>query len=311
MSIITKKESEELAQKEKRLQTACWDCVFSSQQEEGCEDPNSFCSAGRLQSFQDGGASVIDVYSEQKNKKFKIVSDRICNMFRTEEWEKIKKSQGNSEDSLVKIAREEIKIQCTYVLYVRDSTDKEEEDRKQVKSRLSKIAEKMKEMWFSEIPPSNIIIINNTYIKPYDFINYLRIEIESLPFNPIWNMEYIRRDHSVIKDLDRSDAYAKCMDVIVKTDKSKSQWYALFFEEDKVNTKYLSEIDECLNDKMKRFLVLFPENKDEGGLLIQKMAYKQFYGNRDGDFVEKLKKGAEEQKCQNLIQPLNQAIKSQ
>ena len=124
-------------------------------------------------------------------------------------------------------------------------------------------------------------------------------------------MEYIRRDHSVIKDLDRSDAYAKCMDVIVKTDKSKSQWYALFFEEDKVNTKYLSEIDECLNDKMKRFLVLFPENKDEGGLLIQKMAYKQFYGNRDGDFVEKLKKGAEEQKCQNLIQPLNQAIKSQ
>jgi hypothetical protein len=98
------------------------------------------------------------------------------------------------------------------------------------------------------------------------------------------------------------------MDVVIKTDKTKSQWFALFFEEDNVDRQYLSKIDSSLNDKMNRFLILFPEKKNEGGLLIQKMAYKQFYGNRDGDFIEKLKKGAEEQKCQNLIQPLSRVI---
>ena len=311
MKIVTKEEAVELARENKTVQTACWDCVFASCQDSEVSDLNQYCSTGRLESLKKSGAEILEVKSEQKNKRFRSVGNRICNLFRTKIWKEIKEESGANEKDLQKIAREEVKVQCTFVLYVSDDNEKTSPSRSEIKNRLNKIANTMKDMWDSKIPPTNIVIINNTWIKPYDFINYLRIEIDNLEFNPVWTMEYISKENEIIKSLSKPDAFGKCMDVVIKTDKSNSLYFALFFENVQVQKDYLDKINKSINEDMNRFLVLFPENENDGGLFIQKMAYKQFYGNRDGNFTEKLKKGAEEQECQNLIQPLKPILEIQ
>ena len=196
---------------------------------------------------------------------------------------------------------------CTCILYVSDSVEKDarELSRRGVKERVNKVAKDMNTLCSGRVSPAHITVINNTSIKPYDFLNYLRIETNN--FDNIkckWNMEYINPKSITISG--SSELYRRCLDIVTKSD--KSHYFSIFFEGNKISQEYLSKIDEALNDKTQRFLVLLPEKEEDGGLFIQKIAYKQLLGNKEGSFVEKIKEQAEKQKCQNMIQPLSKIM---
>jgi hypothetical protein len=305
---ISKEDAVKMTQEGKTVQTACWDCVFARSQNKDNQNLEDYCLAERLKPLEDNGAEIIDVSSEQKNEKFKIVNKRICNMFRTKIWKEHVAEDGITEDSqLLSQARKEINLICTCIIYVSDcgKEEKEELSRKEIKQRVNKVAKDMNTLCSGRVSPAHITVINNTSIKPYDFLNYLRIETNN--FDNIkcnWNMEYIN-PQSIDKS-DTSELYRRCLDIVTKND--KSHYFSVFFEGNEISKDYLSKIDEALNDKSQRFLVLLPEKEGDGGLFIQKIAYKQFLGNREGSFVDKIKEEAKKQKCQSMIRPLAKTI---
>ena len=305
---ISKEDAVKTTEEGKTMQTACWDCVFAKRQKNSNENLDDFCSAKRLYPLSKNGAEIIDVSAEQKGEKFKIVNKRICNMFRTNIWKEYVAKDGIIEEKdLLSQARKEINLICTCILYVSDFDKKEtgELSRKEIKERVNKVAKDMNTLCSGRVSPAHITVINNTSIKPYDFLNYLRIETNNFDnINCPWNMEYI--NSGSIEITDSSELYRRCLDIVTKND--KSHYFSIFFEGNKISQEYLSKIDEALNDKTERFLVLLPEKEEDGGLFIQKIAYKQFLGNREGSFVEKIKEEAEKQECQNMIQPLNKII---
>ena len=308
---ITKEEAVKLSEENQKMQTACWDCIFSCSQEDGVENLGNYCSTNRLEKLKNAGAEIIDVMSEQKGKKFKIVSDRICNMFRTKIWEENQQRDDDEAPDFAEIARKEVQIRCNALIYISDiqTPESQSDSRKDTKKRLNKIASTMQSLCDSDIAPSHITLINNTKITPYDFINFLRIEIREHNYNVSceWHMEYIDPKHEEISDKDKSEVYEKCLDIAAKDPKA-CQYFAVFFEGNEISKNYLSKIDEAINDKMKRFLVLLPEEPGDGGLFIQQMAYKQFAGNKGGKFIDKITEVADEQKCQKFILPLSEIL---
>lgn len=305
---ISKEDAVKTTAEGKTMQTACWDCVFGKSQKNDNDNLEDYCSAKRLYPLSKNGAEIIDVSSEQKGEKFKIVNKRICNMFRTNIWKENVAKKGITEESeMLSQAREEINLICTCILYVSDSGEKDAKElsRAEIKDRVNKVAKDMNTLCSGRVSPAHITVINNTSITPYDFLNYLRIETSN--FENIkckWNMEYINPKSISIPD--SSELYRRCLDIVTKND--KSHYFSIFFEGNKISQEYLSKIDEALNDKTQRFLVLFPEKEEDGGLFIQKIAYKQFLGNREGSFLEKIKEQSEKQKCQNMIQPLSKVM---
>ena len=313
METINREELRKEAEEKKQIQTVCGDCAFGKTKEQDNENLSDYCDADRLSSLLNNGASIVNVETEQKNKNYKAVVGRICNMFRNDEWKRIFTVEKEiKEEELVEFAREECKIRCNLIIYVCDKDDENEnkeesEFRKKSKDRIRSIAKSMKAAENSELPPRHITIVNNTKISPYNFINWLRIECEQLDIKVKWNMEYIT-NASTVKIKDEFDAQGQCIDIAAKSKVSKCHYLCVFFEGEEIPKNYLSSIDSLINDKSERILAIVPESKSVGGLFIQKMAYSQFEGYKGGDFMEKITKVAKEQECQDLIKKMSDII---
>ena len=313
METVNKENLIKEAEEKKQMQTICGDCVFGETKEQDNENLSDYCKADRLESLSKNGATIVNVETEQKNKNYKAVINRICNMFRNEEWKRIFTVERDvKEGGLVDLAREECKIRCNLIIYVcdkdNDNQSKEESEfRKKSKERIRSIAKSMKIAEDAELPPQHITIVNNTKISPYNFINWLRIECEQLDIKVKWNMEYIT-NASTVKIKDEFDAQGQCIDIVAKSKLSKCHYICVFFEGEEIPKNYLSSIDSLINDKSERILAVVPESKGVGGLFIQKMAYSQFEGYKGGDFMEKITKIAKEQECQDLIKKMSDIL---
>ena len=280
------------------------------------QDLSDYCVTGKLESFKDNGCEILSVDSVQKNKNYKAVFGRICNMFRPESWSDAKKERGITlEKDLIKEARKECNVVCSFVIYCGkddsgfSSLDDSPEKRKWAKKRIRSIADTMKSCEQGKILPYHIIVVNHTEsISAYDFLNWLRIECSEIELKSKWNMEYITGGSDVNKS-EKEDVIGQCLDIVIKN--SRSHYFSLFFEGDSVPENYLSDIDSYINDESKRFLILTPKDEKTGGLFMQKIAYSQFGGNKKGvSVLEKITQEAEEQECKEMIQPLSSVVKS-
>lgn len=309
MKIINKEEAISHAEENKILQTTCKGCTFSSSQDNDNENLDDYCSVGRLEKFKKSGSEIVNVECSQKDRNYKIVNGSICTMMRGSVWEKFKKEKGFKEPEFPELARTEINLRCAFFIYMPQDKNKiedEKEKRKHDKERVHKVAKTMKSIDSGKIPAEKIVIINNTYITPYEFITYLRRELQELNVPTKWNMEYISQQET--KDLEKKEAYLKCVDVASKN--VKSMYYSFFKEGDIVPPDYLSDIDFAINDDLQKFLVLLPKD-ERTGLFIQRLIYSQFGGNKGHlDFLSKIKEESKEQKCQNMIQPLGKIVNS-
>tara|TARA_Y100001934_G_C12186169_1_gene694047 strand:+ start:63 stop:1013 length:951 start_codon:yes stop_codon:yes gene_type:complete len=311
--IYSKEEVMRAVEDNKALVTSCDGCVFASENDITNENLDDYCSAGRLSKFNEVGAEIISIESRQKNKNFKLIKDNICNMLRGKPWDDIKLQKGYTQEELVGVARKEVSIKCTYLIYFdNDEAIKNENDeslkRKIIKDKLLCIAKTIKSAEKGILKPENVVVINNSVIGPYDFINYLRRFISELKINLKWSMEHISDDSIRALD-DKEEAMHRCVDLASKS--IKSIHCSIFVAGDDIPTNYLSDIDSAINDDLEKFLILKPEDGKKSGMFVQKLAYKQFGGNKQKEFISKIEEEAEFQKCPHLIQSLSKVVKSQ
>lgn len=315
MEIIPLEEAIDSTKDKKAMQTVCEGCPFNRPQPNNNENLNDYCSAGRLEKFKENGCEIISAeYDKKKDRNSKIVKNRVCNMLRNDSWAKFKKNNGAKDEELVKIARKEIEIPCTYIVYCPESQEiskekNEKEKRKKIKEKVRQTAETIKSIDAGRIAPQQVIVINNANIKPYEFITYLRREAEELSITCKWSMEYVSKDS--MKGLSDEQSYFACLYLSIK--KIKSIYFSVFFSGDVVPENYLYDIDKLINDDMKRVLIITPEDKNSGGSFMQRLVYKQYMGQniKNEDFLEAIKKEIEGQECQHMIYNLKDIVKTQ
>jgi len=319
MKRLTEEEAVSIGQKEKKFQTICRDCIFSrilendtSKQEEYC------CIPGRLKAFEDNGAEIISVQDpDEESKSYKIINNRICNMMRTYMWQEIQAIKyqtayiGEDKPRLIEIARGELKLKCSFAIYMGTSDGKRGFISDE---RMDSVAKTMKDIDSGEIPPEEIVVINNCGVKPHNFIMRLRNRIKALKINCKWRMEYILENEDT-----QAQAINKALGGVVKN--SKAQYISIFFYGDRVPENYLSDIDKEINDNLSKFIALTPGKElNWSGLFFQKLAYELALGgknmqNSDKDsiefnFLETLQELTKAQECPELIRPLKSVVKS-
>jgi len=295
MKIESKEQYIEKAKKEGGVQTSCDNCAFFVPAEinEGLGDLNKFCKSGRLQKFESVGSEIIWVKADEGDEKISsIIPKRVCNMMRSYDWKDLKEEKKDKEQTLEQIARDECKIQCNMFLFVehdentaraagddieeqyfkqpslKESLEEIEKKTRQIsKKKIASIARTIKSAQEADIPPVNITIIN-TCIKPYDFINYLRRELESLSVLAKWNMEY-----TDLKDYDYEEAKQA---LLYSSSKNiNTQYFCTFCEGDEIPKDYLSNIDSIINDDLEQLLFAYNEDDDVRGAFIQSAFYKR------------------------------------
>jgi len=298
----TEKSWEEYAQKNKVMFTSCKDCVFF-------QSPES-CSCERLDKFEENKVDIVSIKDDES--EYKIVNGRICNMFRTDNWLKALKISDKTSDELGVMARREIKIRCTFIVVCSDdksceNLSDESELRRKTKEKISQIAKTMKSVDSSKIKPQEIILLNESWIQPYDFINYLRRECESIGVESKWRLEHFNKDVFDTKG-EAEESEKTFMKNVFKS--IKSGYCAIFHDGEEVDAEYLSKIDEYLNDELQAFLMIKPES-GLSGLLLNSILFKQFFGSTSSsfdDFFKQLEEAVEKQKCTHLIQPLGKIL---
>ena len=294
MNIESKEEYIEKAKKEGGVQTSCDNCsFFNSVQEDEEIDLDKCCEVGRLKKFQDTGSEIVWVKADEgENKISAIVPKRICNMMRSYDWKDIKEAKREKSETLKEIARKESTIKCNMFIFVEhdevlayisgesieekyfndpaSSSNLEEletKTRKACKKKIASIARTMKSAVDAEAPPASITIIN-TCIKPYDFINYLRRELESLSVSVKWNMEYTDLEDYNYEEARQALLYSSAKNV-------DAQFFCVFCEGDEIPKDYLSSIDSTINDDLEQILFAYNEDDDVRGAFIQSTFYKR------------------------------------
>lgn len=303
MSVITRKEAIKQAQENKIMQTICDGCCFCVPLDKDSDNNlNDYCLADRLEVIESEGGevySIIDESAADEPNITKAVNGRVCTMMRNQDWKEIKTSKGIDENDLVKEARKEIEVSCSFLIYMGAKEGVSAED------RLDNLFKTMRSAENGKSSPGHFFVINNAGIKAYTMLSYLRNRMKYIKTK--WNMEYIL-DNSV-KDCEEQEAINKCVDLVYKN--ITNHYYCIFKDGDIVPHNYISSIDEAINDHMKRFLVLEPKNGEASGTFVVKFAHKQFKGNRGGDLISKIRSKTKEQKCQEMALPLESIVKDQ
>jgi len=297
MKTITHKEAELLGQQGKTIQGSCRGCIFGNLSENSDESLENCCEVGRLQSFNELAVEILNVQDiEDKDKNYKIINGRICNMLRNSVWKEIRKEKDGivDKDELAKIAREELRIPCAFIVYCGTKDGMTDEE------IIDELSATLVDIDKGEIPPKEIIIINDTtQISPFNFLTLVRRRVEKFNIKSKWIMEFIKRPEGYSST--NPENINQCIDLAFKN--VKTPYYSFFYSGDSVNSDYLSNIDARLNDDLERFLAIIPENqaREMSGMIVQRLAHKQFYGNKNMSIIEKLNQLAEDQECKHLI----------
>ena len=322
MKILNEQDAIISAQEEKSFQTICKDCIFSNKLKNDNENKNEYCHIpGRIETLEEKGGEVLSVQDpEEKDKNYKIINHRVCNMMRSELWQETQGIRhqeafiGKDRDRLVKIARDEIRPKCTFVIYM----DNEGGERRFIEDeRMDALAQTMKDIDTGIVGPGEIVVINNCGIKPHNFVMRLRNRVKKLDIKCKWKMDYILEN-----DLRTEEVLNEAIESVVKT--SKNHYISIFFDGDKVPENYLSDIDSAINDQLLKFIALYPENKESlSGMFFQKLSCSIVGGKEQEsqteteeevnvkiNFLENLIKLSEQQECQELIKPLSSVVKN-
>tara|TARA_Y100001938_G_scaffold147611_2_gene229208 strand:- start:1453 stop:2400 length:948 start_codon:yes stop_codon:yes gene_type:complete len=308
---ITTEELIEYAQENKKIFTSCKGCVFSKTPTTDSENLSDYCSANRLSSFKDKGCEILtvkdtEIIDENKTTYYRGIMDRVCNLMRNKNWSKVITARNNFEfgeddlEKLEEIARNESRVQCTYIIYMEKDKTKEE---------CLKGIRKTVESFCNRPPnesPVKLTIIVSPALKPSEFMSSMRQIAKELPLPCSWNMEYII--DSNILELEGMDLYESCMRICMKS--IKSQYASVFACGEDVPENYLSSLDKLINVDMEKILVCRPKDKTKiSGTFIQYMVYKQLRNSPDGNtFMKEIEQLAKEQESEHLIKTLEDVI---
>jgi hypothetical protein len=148
---------------------------------------------------------------------------------------------------------------------------------------------------FNKLKPNNVIYCDHKNIKPSTFRKWAEGRCTKMG----WRAEHIRESNA--------DAL-RCIDICMK--RSKAMYVAVFKAGFVVPDDFISQLDVALNDELERFLYLTPYEDDVNGMVLQKIASKNFHGNRENPLIDKLRKKALEQECPEMIRPVTDLVPS-
>jgi hypothetical protein len=202
------------------------------------------CELNRLKKFALNGAVI-----QKGDEGIPIIRGRFCSAKRDSRWAK-----GKSPDDLEILVRSELLVNTELFIPLDDTYPfSEKEFIRTIDSVRSQI-----------LKPNRIVIIDTMRrYKPNYMVKFLTEQ--SLPCD--WRFD--RRTNDEVDPLD------------IAASKIRTELYSLFRCGAEVPEDFFANIDEALNDKLYRFLLVLPPETSEGGsgLVINSTFHKMVKGN--------------------------------
>ena len=226
------------------LHTPCLDCVFAVFEDK----TQTGCELGRLETYREQG-SVLPVFDAEGNE-FEVINGRLCTTFRHNNGDWARQYPTNRREQV----REEIQLRATVLVliecnhWVRDLPD---------------IVRSLREQ---TLPAHEVIFINCQCGEPASKIHADLVALvgDSFP----WKLTDILPDENG----DRKMGYEAIDEVFSKV---RGQYYVAVSADWFLPKNYLKNLDEALNDRLERFVVVRPYKFCElNGLAVQTAFHK-------------------------------------
>lgn len=214
------------------IKKSCEGCVFAEMDEGGHQIE---CYLKRIEKFKQNGAVV----TKPNDSKYFDIHNRYCSTYRPKRWFSLEKINPETPiEQLEILVRKEILNTFTAVILL-----SHEEWNTTPTELIKPIVDSLNNQL---LKPSKIVVIINKNLSPIPIIKILKEQ--SIPFR-VEVIEDRMDDGSYITEYEALDIAVKKMDTTFYTLTSKE-----------VPEEYFANIDEAINDKLLRFLMVYSSN---------------------------------------------------
>lgn len=232
------------------IATACKDCVFATY----IGKTQTGCALGRLDKYRAAGTQVDECYDE--DKEFFVIRGRICAACRNQNNKWCKKHKPEDYANAV---RKDISLRMLVIVPVLDN-----------KHTIEDIMTTVKSIDAQKLPATEVIVALNDDLKAAPVLQAMK----EAKCN--WTVKRV-----VEKDKDGNRLALGCVvDMCVEFSK-ESTYYSVFSPGAVIHDNFISSLDEALNDRLERFVMLTPQS-GYSGLVVQKGIHDSVGGNRPG-----------------------------
>lgn len=264
------------------MDTQCKDCVFA----EWSGPQQIQCEFDRLEKFVDNGTEVVEEIDPKTNKKYFRIIGRICNTCRDRSAMK-----GIPRRKWINTVRQEVRVRVALVIYVDQADD------------FDNVYRSLTSAYNQNLTPYEIILIYNVNGEdaPVDYTNWFMNNTDKVQ----WRIE------TIYDTLTTGDPYGASIDLAVKSKDMKATYFSACRAGYQFPDSYLDNIDKTINDDLKRFVILLPD-EDGNGLFVQTSLYNFIQGSKHtggcDNIVDKIKLIAGEEGTDHMIKRYEELI---
>jgi len=260
------------------VETICLNCVFAQWEnkisKEGIHTDKTVryqtgCQLNLIERFKDKGAEIQEYVDSKSGNEFNSIVGRICMYNRPVKWA----TQFTPDDNLTHIARKEIRVKTTLIIYV----DKN--------NTIDQLIITLKSINDCTLKPQYVItVFDYTTYKPSTIFP---IMTKHCPVG--WRVEFTTERNAAVGSIDLCSR------------KTKSSFLIFFLAGTAIPQTLIEDLDISINDRLNQILLLEPKDDTLNGLIVHNTLVKQIGGKHDGNLIQKIKEIVETQKCQHLI----------
>lgn len=260
-------------QEESKVETVCQHCVFAEFSEGGAKQFG--CRMNVLSKMKEQGTKLKLHHDVKSDIFYNSIPDRVCVYNRNKVW-----ADHFNNENLIVVVRKEVQPNMGFVIVSNGIVY-------DLQTTLSSI-------WRMTQKPHFICVAFTNNIKPSEALNILSKYIPKIP-------------HRIELILEEGATYERMVDICFK--KFEGQYFASFESGQVIPSTFISDIDEALNDRFERFLLLKPIHGIHG-MVAQRIVTRQIGGNSEDTLVNKLERVAKAQKCPHLIKHIREIVPS-
>lgn len=256
-----------------KVETVCRHCVFAEFSEG--EAKQFGCQIDVLSKMKSQGTKIQTNKDVKDNISYNSIPGRICVYNRNQTW-----ADHFNNEGLIAVVRKEVRPQIGFII-ISDG------DLVGLQLTMTSILE------MSQKPKFVCVAFTHT-IKPTIALNILAKYFSKIPYR----VELI---------LEEGASHERVVDICFK--KFDGQYFASFESGQFIPPNFIAKIDEALNDRLERFLLLKPIHGIHG-MVAQRIVTKQIGGFSDDTLMNKLERVANQQKCLHLIKNVQEIVPS-
>ena len=230
--------------------TICANCTFA----EYDKKTQTGCKANRLELFKKHNIPMM--VSEVEGHKTFIIEGKVCVYYRNETWAK-EHYKTKDIDKILSLVKKELQIPYHAIVFFRENDSIED-----VKNRLT-------ELQNQTVKPKIVTLVDKCSFTTKSNTADLMKTLQEYDF-AYWRVQTVQLAEQIDNDI---------IDLVYDSTKNNKYMFYVCFEcSHQIPDSFSQEIHRSLQDEMKAFTVLLP-NENNVGKTVLKIAHKKYGGN--------------------------------